>query len=745
MLASHRLLLLAAVPLLAQCGGKAEVVPTPPPAPVRARPALFDRPVAQALRVEPEEDSVLGILESAEMALFREEGMPPWDYREVPFPSGEGGTKTLWHAPATLPIAPGVTWGMSQRRKNWAARKSPPKLADLKPGEFLVDERGIHFVGRKDQKPTVTRPVYETLSTAISTRIAPPLPEPGETLVVWEIEMKGTARRAIPVAAGTDLAWTLSKRDARSRLRFAYGLQAFTATRDDQMVGFVPEALVGATFSLVAQSEEGEVELWSDELGSAEAGVAHAVELNLGGRDLGRSPTLHFRTARAAGSSEHSPHPVWFEPMIRPAKVEEERPNVLLIVLDTLRADRLGCYGYDRPTSPFLDAYAATGVLYEQAWSSAPWTLPSHVSLFTSTYGSEHGAFDGDARLPSEAETVAEVMLDAGYDTAAFTESGYVRADLGLAQGFESFWAHDGDVAGTFAQAKEWIKERRRPYFAFVQTYKVHAPYDPEGQPREKLVRDYDGSLPREVRLSAVPAIRRGKRVAPKDRKYISDLYDAEIRELDIELNMFLQSLDRAGFLDSTLVVITSDHGEEFGEHGEFGHANGLYESLLGVPLILRMPGKFEGGQRVRRPVLGIDVAPTILHAVDLPIPTTWSGRALQEESKLDERPLWVPYRPQESDVMTFAAMRGDLKLIRYPADLRPLDAAGGTALFDLDEDPAETTDLWPDVPDDHERWKRTLESLQGAFPRVYDRETNSTSARVRAQLRQLGYALDDE
>ena len=193
--------------------------------------------------------------------------------------------------------------------------------------------------------------------------------------------------------------------------------------------------------------------------------------------------------------------PFWAEPVVV-GESPEAPPNVLVLLLDTLRADRLGCYGWERAHTPHLDALAGRGVRFDQAIAGAPWTLPSHATLFTSNYVSEHGLWADDHRLPDSFVTLAENLRDHGYRTLAVSEGGFVRPSYGLAQGFDSFQVEHKDVAKTFARALDRIDlaaSDGAPYFAFVQTYQVHSPYDPPSGHREELVREYEGSLPEAV------------------------------------------------------------------------------------------------------------------------------------------------------------------------------------------------------------------------------------------------------
>jgi arylsulfatase A-like enzyme len=307
------------------------------------------------------------------------------------------------------------------------------------------------------------------------------------------------------------------------------------------------------------------------------------------------------------------------------------RPNVLLLSIDTLRADRLGTYGYARPTSPTLDQRLTTGgVVFEHAWSQSPKTTPSHMTMLTSLYPSVHGValWDGTGPAPSlspRVHTLAEALKDAGYATAAFTAGGHMHRDRGFVQGFDLF--KHGDQ---LTRLTDFLAARpRRPFFAFFHTYQVHDPYVPPPEVASAFVSDPVPAIAAAVErvLAGVDGWTQAHKlfwapVNPGDRRHVrhvSDLYDAGIRRMDdATLTTILDALDTQGIANDTLVVFTSDHGEAFQEHGSFLHED-LSPEVLHVPLVLRLPGRLPAGRRVTAPVGLVDLAPTILDLVGLP------------------------------------------------------------------------------------------------------------------------------
>lgn len=268
-------------------------------------------------------------------------------------------------------------------------------------------------------------------------------------------------------------------------------------------------------------------------------------------------------------------------------------PNILLVSIDTLRADHLHCYGYSRQTSPTIDRLAAEGVLFETVAAPTSWTLPSHVTLLTALAPEQHGVVHHWARLGPESLTLAEVLRAAGYSTAGFVSAPYLGASYGFSQGFDLF----DDAIATSGSAARWYDSiitsprlyqrvgdwltrwddegRERPFFVFLHMWDVHIDYIPP-PPYDRLFDpDYRGTITGE---NLFHSERIHKDMDPLDLRHIVSLYDGEIRYTDHYLGKILQVLERLDGLDNTLVVVTSDHGEEFFEHGRIEHKNALYD-----------------------------------------------------------------------------------------------------------------------------------------------------------------------
>jgi len=376
-----------------------------------------------------------------------------------------------------------------------------------------------------------------------------------------------------------------------------------------------------------------------------------------------------------------------------------EPRNLLLISLDTLRADHLGCYGYERPTSPFLDRLASQGVLFEQAYATSPWTLPSHASLFTGLYPSQHGAMTEELSLPTDLPTLAEVLRGRDFATAGFVSGIFLGSRYGLGRGFERYVAiptraESGGSATTLsatdrvsAGGLEWLAAQQgRPFFLFLHYFDIHADYRPEPRFAGLFGKPYHG--PADGSARQLRAFLRGLiAFDADDRAHLVDLYDAEIRQLDLGLEELFAKLRERGALDQTVVVVTADHGEEFFDHGGVVHARTQYQEMLRVPMIILGPG-IPRGLRSHQPVSLVDLAPTLLTLLGAEVPPAVSGRDLAPlwEGGGDgwpERDLFAEANGTRDGVSPQrAVLRGRWKLI--------LHGSGERELFDLVEDPHE-------------------------------------------------------
>jgi len=318
-----------------------------------------------------------------------------------------------------------------------------------------------------------------------------------------------------------------------------------------------------------------------------------------------------------------------------------ERRNVILISLDTLRADRLGSYGNPDGLTPSLDRIVAEGTLFDHAYAHFPSTLSSHASLFTGQYPSQHGVGMNLLELGREVETLAPAFARHGYTTAAFTENAFVSSDFGFNLGFDSYHngpatkGRAGEAGRTFERGIEWLERRPdAPFFLFLHTYEVHVPYAPEPATLSTVMEDqaveYEGRFSSQCGGLVPIAYNSGRIVlSAADRLQIERLYDAEVVELDRQVGELFRQLERLGLLESTLVALFSDHGEAFYEHGLMGHGTSLYEEVMRVPLILHLPGVVPAAQHIGPRVGLIDLGPTLAELAGIgPVLESSPGRS---------------------------------------------------------------------------------------------------------------------
>ncbi|MCZ6833744.1 MAG: sulfatase-like hydrolase/transferase [Acidobacteria bacterium] len=424
------------------------------------------------------------------------------------------------------------------------------------------------------------------------------------------------------------------------------------------------------------------------------------------------------------------------------------RPSVILISLDTLRADRLGFMGYPRATTTRLDEMAAQGMVFENAISPAPWTLPAHVSLLTSQLPNEHRVRQVGSRVRPHHLILSECFRDAGYRTAAFTGGGYVSRDYGYKQGFQVYQDHDekaeGGPGGIAQAALEWVRDvGDQPFFLFVHTYEPHGPYLQRDFVRpEDRGRLTDQMIAGEVK--SVPDPSAG------ERRYISDLYDGDITNADRAMGGLLMTLRDEGVLARAIVIVTSDHGEDLWDHDAVDiprHGHTLYEEVVHVPLLMRAPGLIPAGIRVRTPISLIDLAPTLLGLAGLPPRRSMRGQNMADALRAGNEP---EMRPLLSEAVRYGppryAWREDgLKVILTP-DPAPIDEISSVVpdrleIFDLAGDPLEQHTLAANPPAGSESAISILNGRAGLEPgNQSDADHQGQTEELKRQLRSLGY-----
>jgi len=441
------------------------------------------------------------------------------------------------------------------------------------------------------------------------------------------------------------------------------------------------------------------------------------------------------------------------------------RPNVLLVVLDTVRADALSCYGNPRPTTPELDQLAGEGTRFDNAYATCFWTLPSHASLLTGLYPSEAGATSETNHLPERVTTLAERLAAAGYRTSAVVRNAWISVERGFGQGFEELaedWRDDtGQEAEEEGQAvertAEWIRDRGglgEPWFLFVNLNVAHLPYTPPEPYRSRFASE-EWSEADIDRLMSIEGgwghLAGGLHLDEADFRILRDLYEAEVSIADEHVGRLLDAIRDSGVLEQTLVIVTADHGENLGDHGLIDHVYSLFDSTVRVPMIVRYPQRFAAGEVVSDAVSLIDVVPTVLDVTGIPTVDDGLEGFAMDDPGIGERPAvfaengrpingtrllekWFPdFDTAAIDHQMRMIRSGDIKLI-WKADV-------SAELFDLESDPGELMDLAPDRPDLRNQLLSDLRSWSlGVEPRVPPQAFESRDRESLERLRALGY-----
>jgi arylsulfatase A-like enzyme len=402
--------------------------------------------------------------------------------------------------------------------------------------------------------------------------------------------------------------------------------------------------------------------------------------------------------------------------------------DLLFISIDTLRADRLPAYGYRAIKTPALDRLVDEAVLFSQAQTQAMVTAPSHMTMFTSVYPRVHrvGNFSPKYeaeffKLPGSIRTLAEVLREKGFRTAAFTDGGNVSPLLGFNRGFEFFDADNEGVKVKAYKANEYLKKLKpeEKVFLFLHTYEVH-----------------DYIRPKEF---AKVRMNPGVGLPMLEERASLRSYDERIERCDEALEWLFERLDEMGRLESMLIVFTSDHGETFYEHGHLGHFQ-FHREVSHVPLIVRLPGGALGGGRVEVPVGLVDLMPTLLDLMDLKGPATMQGVSLldlmQRKGKTPRPVLGARLGKRPAYSVLFKGH----KLIMDPAFAPPL-----TSLYDVTDDPDERTDVSDSTRDLLRRLRAIAEEHLKACDELARRYGSGspkklTDPEIIEELRKLGY-----
>ena len=424
--------------------------------------------------------------------------------------------------------------------------------------------------------------------------------------------------------------------------------------------------------------------------------------------------------------------------------------NVLLITIDTTRADHLSVLGYERDTTPYLEAFAAQGTSFTTAYSPTSTTGPTHSTIMTSLYPAAHRVVKNGLTLSEDFTTIAEHLKSAGYETGAIVSAFVLSGKFGYAQGFDTYYdtflmdestherpnwegrtvegGFDRRADFTTARAQEWLANRShpdQPFFLWIHYFDPHDPYTPPEPYASRFARESS---------------------AGRTRREMIDRYDAEIAFTDDQIGVLFTSLAQAGLNDNTLVVVAADHGEGLGQHGYYRHGVDVYEEAVRVPLLFRWPGQIPAGRTLNAPVGLIDLAPTICELVGAELNlsdvqgTSLASVLYNPTEPEPDRPVFL-YRRHRERVETrvgtlagelFGVRVGDWKFIRG-------DEQQVTELFNLAQDPKERNNVYTQFPKEAAalsklvaEWRQSSASGRPVLDNMSDEDTE--------RLRSMGY-----
>ncbi|MFP6665414.1 MAG: sulfatase [Deltaproteobacteria bacterium] len=506
-------------------------------------------------------------------------------------------------------------------------------------------------------------------------------------------------------------------------------------------VGLVPLAVAvgasGVSMQLVARTKDKEKILLDTRVLPADTRWQdHAIDLT---EFAGKNVAFHFVSNLLPQAAEEAfTAPLWGAPTVTAPGPADGPPNVILISLDTLRADYVGATKEGRQLTPNLDKFRARGAVFTNAMTTYPSTTGSHMSLFTGVYPATHETIHARKKLPPEIPTMAQALAPLGFATAAVTENAMLNATSGFLRGFDSYkeqkgddvWSTDGAIRQTFDDGLAWLDTHgEERFFLFLHTYQVHFPYTPPKR-HNHFRRALNRQLPEDP--------------FERQKVWAERGYAGEVLYTDEEVGRLLRILDERGLLENTILIITADHGEEFGEHGEIGHAQTLYAEVLNIPLSIQFPGRIPAGSRIEAPVSLVDILPTIFDLAGLP-PLHAEGQSLvpllDGGQLAEQRAVYAQNYGKHGQ--QWAARTGTRKFIFQGNQKIPFE------VFDLEADAGETTALdGTHLAAEGTRWITPYrEIVIAAMTRRMEKEAAETAPHERRldegvvnKLRALGY-----
>jgi arylsulfatase A-like enzyme len=467
------------------------------------------------------------------------------------------------------------------------------------------------------------------------------------------------------------------------------------------------------------------------------------------GSYAGRTIWLSFQTSRGGLSTDPREESTNFvalfaDPVIHERDVARRGRVVVLISIDTLRRDHLSLYGYRRRTTPGLDHLAADSVVFDDAISTSSWTLPAHASLLTSLQPSVHGGVAVDLRIRDGLLTLAEFLQRRGFYTQAIVTQIYLSEKFGLRKGFDAMhWMQEAKARVVTDRAIRFLQSKHDDDFLlFLHYFDPHFNYEPPPPYDRFFDPDYSGPA---VGTYSIFSGETADSIDRRDLEHIVALYDGEILYTDFQIQRLFQEMKRLGIYDNALIIVTSDHGEEFLEHGFWGHSEKLYEELIRVPLLMKLPGGEARGSRLTRQVSLLDVAPTIVDVLGLSVPGSFQGESLLSPADDENSPAWseVGTNARSYSVHKVSLRRG-ARGRKFIFEDKPSDDLS-IEVYDLARDPAEAKNLGMVDSGTLEVAQRQLAAFLSLMAARAGNTSPSTPPELTAehleQLRALGYA----
>ncbi len=610
-----------------------------------------------------------------------------------------------------------------------------------------------------DERPTILSLRFDVEPDRLA-RLGEVSPDPGNRLLGRSRAFGGTHRRSLRIDAPGRAVWRL-RQLSTDTLDVAVGLPGRGLITDDGDLVQLISAGDGAEVAVEIRVIDGEQPrlddaspaagsdgsppqvAWQRALAPGEGWVEDQVDLSPW---LGQDVELRLVSAPGPAGDAAFDEVVWAGLRLRGETDRvPDRPHVVIVDIDTLRADRMSLYGYERKTTPGIAAWHRRwrdrAVVFTDCVSAASWTLPSTLSLLTGLAPHQHGVDHGTQALGDSAVTLAERLGEAGYETRGYVEAGMVSGALGFAQGFDVYTSSPHQ-ATDWDPALAWLDQRRseRPFLLFLQTYRVHSPHahDLRFEPADEPYSGPFAGLSLSGHLVVDQAQATGVPLTQADRDHLDRLYDAGIHTVDRLVSKFLEELDARFGPEQVLVIITSDHGEEFFDHGATGHGQSLHAELLQVPLIVRFPEieHLPESGRSSRPVSLLDIVPTVLDVAGLAPAADTPGVSVRD--LLDGPPRIRPRVARRGD--RAAAIEQDGFKLIVSTTRRPEPPR----LFDLGRDPNELDDVADEYPERVAALRDLLEQYLARYPSLLDVQQSDLDTAALEAMQALGYLGED-